>query len=533
MPKDIAFDNETRSKLAAGVSKLAEAVKVTLGPQGRYVSMEKEHERPNTSNDGATVAANVDLEDPIENIGMKIVREAATAANNDAGDGTTTATILADALVSEGVRCTIAGSEPLALRRGIQRAADAAVKALQESAVEISTREQIAKIATIASGDQEIGATIAEAMETIGRDGIVSVEQSQTFGIELTFVKGLMFEHGFISPYMADDMGRMEGELKEPYILITDQTLSDNFKEIVPVLDEVIQTKHPLLVIAEDVRGEALNTLLMNRRRGVLKCAAVQAPAFGDRRKTETEDIAILTGGEMITPDRGLALSDANKTMLGRAETVQISKDRTVIIGGKGKPEDIEQRCKQLRADIQEPHSNYDRDVLRERLAKLTNGIAVIHVGAATENEMNEVRSRIQDALLATSSAVEQGLVTGGGSALLEVVPVLKELECSDPDEQLGVDIFCKAVEAPLRTLAENAGIDGSVAVANVKTLPQGYGLNCTTGEYTNLLDAGIADPTKVVCTALQSAASVASLILITNASVTEAVEEEEDEDDE
>ena len=512
MSKDIAFDNETRTKMAAGVNKLADAVRVTIGPKGRYVAMQKEHEKPNVSNDGATVAANVDLEDPIENMGMKIVREAAIAANNDAGDGTTTATILSDAIVSEGVRCVISGSDPLALRRGIQRAADVVADEVLKNAVEVTTREQIAEIATVSAGDRQIGEKIAEAMDAIGRDGVISVEKSQNF------------DNGFISPYMADDPARLEGELTEPYILLTDQRLGDNFADIVPVLEEVMQSGHPLLIAAEDVRGEALNTLLMNRRRGTLTSVAVKAPALGDRRKAELEDLAILTGGEVITPDRGLTLADARKSMLGRAASVQITKDRTTILGGKGKPEAIEQRCDQLRAQIETEKIDYDRDVLRERLAKLSSGIAVMEVGAATESEMNEIRSRIQDALLATRSAAEQGLVAGGGVALLQAASALDGLVCENAEEQLGIDILRKALEVPLRALAENAGYRGDVAVEKVKELP----LDCMTGEYGDMIGRGIADPAKVTVTALQAAASVASLILITNASVSEMVPEED-----
>ena len=528
MSKDIAFDNETRTKMAAGVNKLADAVRVTIGPKGRYVAMQKEHEKPNVSNDGATVAANVDLEDPIENMGMKIVREAAIAANNDAGDGTTTATILSDAIVSEGVRCVISGSDPLALRRGIQRAADVVADEVLKNAVEVTTREQIAEIATVSAGDRQIGEKIAEAMDAIGRDGVISVEKSQNFGIEVKILKGMMFDNGFISPYMADDPARLEGELTEPYILLTDQRLGDNFADIVPVLEEVMQSGHPLLIAAEDVRGEALNTLLMNRRRGTLTSVAVKAPALGDRRKAELEDLAILTGGEVITPDRGLTLADARKSMLGRAASVQITKDRTTILGGKGKPEAIEQRCDQLRAQIETEKIDYDRDVLRERLAKLSSGIAVMEVGAATESEMNEIRSRIQDALLATRSAAEQGLVAGGGVALLQAASALDGLVCENAEEQLGIDILRKALEVPLRALAENAGYRGDVAVEKVKELPLGQGLDCMTGEYGDMIGRGIADPAKVTVTALQAAASVASLILITNASVSETVPEED-----
>lgn len=527
VPKDLAFDNETRAKLAAGVNKLAEAVRVTIGPKGRYVAMEKEHAKPNLSNDGATVAANVDLEDPVENMGMKIVREAAIAANNDSGDGTTTATILADALVSEGVKCVMAGSDPLALRRGIQKAADVVADAVLENAIEVTTREQIAEIATVSAGDREIGEKIGEALDAVGRDGIVSVEKAQTFGIEVKVLQGMMFDHGFISPHMADDPGRMEGELTEPYILMTDQRLADNFNDVVPVLEEVMNSGHPLLIAADDVRGESLNALLMNRRRGTLNSVAVKAPSLGDRRKAELEDLAILTGGEVITPDRGLTLADARKSMLGRAASVQIFKDRTIVIGGKGKKDAIELRCNQLRNEIGQTKVKYDQDVLRERLAKLSGGIAVMNVGAATETEMNEIRSRIQDALLATRSAADQGLVAGGGVALVQAGAALDGLACEDADEQLGVDILRKALEAPARAIADNAGFEGKLVVEKIKTLPQGEGLDSKTGEYGDMISRGIADPAKVTTTALHSAASVASLILITNASVSEFVPEE------
>lgn len=536
MSKDIAFDNDARAKMAAGVSKLADAVRVTIGPKGRYVAMEKPKEKPkvNVSNDGATVAANVDLSDPIENMGMKIVREAAIAANNDAGDGTTTATILADAIVSEGVRCVTAGSDPLALRRGIQRAATAIEQAVLKDAVEVSTRDQFAEIATVSSGDAEIGEKIADALQAIGKDGIISVEKSQNFGIEVELRQGMMFEHGFISPQMADDMGRMEGELVEPYILMTDQRLADNFKDVVPVLEEVMDSGHPLLIAADDVRGESMKALLLNRARGTLISVAVQAPGLmdGDRRKTELEDLAILTGGEVITPDRGLSLSDAKKSMLGRAALVQITKDTTTVIGGKGKPEAIEERCAQIRNDLEREHTDYDRDVLRERLAKLSNGLAVMKVGAATESEMNEIRSRIQDALLATRSAAEQGLVAGGGVALLQAASAVDALACDNADEQLGIDIVRKAVEEPLRALAYASGFDGNVEVEKAKEAKQGFGLNCVTGEYGDMISMGVADPAKVACTALQAAASVASLILITNASVTEAAKQAAGEDE-
>lgn len=527
MSKDIAFNNDSRIKLALGIKKLADAVRVTLGPQGRYVTMEKEHEKPNVANDGATVAANITLSDPLENMGMTIVREAATAANNEAGDGTTTATILAEAIVSGGVGAISAGVDPLSLRRGIQQAAQVVAQTLQAQAVAVSTKAQVAELATVSSGSALIGEKIAEALEAIGDDGVVSVEKSQNFGVNLKVRSGLMFDHGFISPAMADDAIHLEGELHEPYILLTDQILGDNFKDVVPALDEVITSGHPLLVIAEDVRGESLNALLMNRKRGTLISAAVQAPAFGDRRKTELEDIAILTGGEVISADRGLVLSDAKKSMLGRAASVQITKDTTTIIGGKGKAPAIEERCNQLRHQIEACKITYDRDVLHERLAKLSRGIAVLEVGAATESEMNETRSRIQDALSAARSASAQGLIAGGGVALVQAASALDSLTSSDADEQRGIDILRKALEAPLRALAENAGYQGSVEVQKAQAAPKGHGRDTITGEYGDMIARGITDPTKVTCTALQAAASVASLILITNAAVSTALPQE------
>lgn len=526
MPKDIAYDNETRAKLAAGIGKLADAVRVTIGPKGRYVAMQKDR-KPNVSNDGATVAANVELEDPVENMGMTIVREAATAANNEAGDGTSTATLLADAIVREGVQAVIAGSDPLALRRGIQKAADAVTDELLRTATQVSTREQFAEIATVSAGDELIGSKVAEALDSIGADGIISVEQAPTLGIEVSVMKGMQFDHGFISPHMADDMGHLTGELKEPYILMTDQRLGDNLQELIPVLEEVMQSGHPLLICADDVRGEVLNTLLLNRSRGTLNSVAVKAPALGDRRKTELEDLAILTGGEVITPDRGLTIADVRKSMLGRAASVQITKDTTTVIGGKGKADAIKERCDQIRADIERPHSDYDRDVLRERLAKMGAGIAVMKVGAATESEANEMRSRIQDALRATRSAAEQGLVAGGGVALLQAARVLDTVTFDGEEEQQGANILRKALEEPLRALTENAGFDGRVEVARARKEAAGQGLNCVTGERGDMIAMGVADPAKVTCTALQAAASVASLILITNASVNEQAKDE------
>ena len=530
MAKEIAYDNETREKLATGVAKLADAVRVTIGPKGRYVGITKKGERhPNVSNDGATVAAHVGAYDHVEKMGLQVVREAATAANNEAGDGTSTATLLADAIVREGVRYVTAGNDPLALRRGIQKAADVASDELLKAATQVTTREQMAEIATVSSGDPEIGAKIAEALDEIGQDGVISVEKSTKFGIGLEIKKGMLFDRGFISPYMADDMGSMTGELEQPYILITDQRLADNFKDVVPVLEEVMQSGH-LLIVADDVRGESMNSLLMNRQKGTLISAAVVCPGAEERRKAELEDMAILTGGEVISPERGLSLSDARKSMLGRAASVQITKNRTLIIGGKGKPEAIEKRCEAIRNELKTPHSDYELDVLRERLAKLSGGIAVMSVGAATETEMNEIRSRIQDALRATRSAASQGLLAGGGVALIQASKVLDQVEVANDEERFGVDILRKALEEPMRALCSNAGYNGDVEVTKALEAQPGFGLDCETGKYGDMISMGVADPAKVTVTALQAAASVASLILITNCSITEADKKDKEE---
>ena len=527
MAKEIAYDNETREKLATGVAKLADAVRVTIGPKGRYVGITKKGERhPNVSNDGATVAAHVGAYDHVEKMGLQVVREAATAANNEAGDGTSTATLLADAIVREGVRYVTAGNDPLALRRGIQKAADVASDELLKAATQVTTREQMAEFFFNDSATTEIGAKIAEALDEIGQDGVISVEKSTKFGIDLEVKKGMLFDRGFISPYMADDMGSMTGELEQPYILITDQRLADNFKDVVPVLEEVMQSGHPLLIVADDVRGESLNSLLMNRQKGTLISAAVMCPGAEERRKAELEDMAILTGGEVISPERGLSLADAKKSMLGRAASVQITKSRTLIIGGKGKQEAIEKRCEAIRNELKNPHS----DVMRERLAKLSGGIAVMSVGAATETEMNEIRSRIQDALRATRSAASQGLLAGGGVALIQASKALDQVEVANEEERFGVDILRKALEEPMRALCSNAGYNGDVEVAKALEAQPGFGLDCETGKYGDMIAMGVADPAKVTVTALQAAASVASLILITNCSITEADKKDKEE---
>ena len=523
MAKEIAYDNETREKLATGVAKLADAVRVTIGPKGRYVGITKKGERhPNVSNDGATVAAHVGAYDHVEKMGLQVVREAATAANNEAGDGTSTATLLADAIVREGVRYVTAGNDPLALRRGIQKAADVASDELLKAATQVTTREQMAEIATVSSGDPEIGAKIAEALDEIGQDGVISVEKSTKFGIDLEVKKGMLFDRGFISPYMADDMGSMTGELEQPYILITDQRLADNFKDVVPVLEEVMQSGHPLLIVADDVRGESLNSLLMNRQKGTLISAAVMCPGAEERRKAELEDMAILTGGEVISPERGLSLADAKKSMLGRAASVQITKSRTLIIGGKGKQEAIEKRCEAIRNELKNPHSDYELDVMRERLAKLSGGVAVLKVGAATEVEMKEKKLRIEDALNATRAAVEEGIVAGGGTAYVNAIASVEKLLAeTEGDEKTGVSIIAKALTEPMRQIATNAGIDGSVVLENVKKADKvGYGFDAYNETYVDMISAGIVDPTKVTRSALENAASIAATLLTTESLV-------------
>lgn len=521
MSKDLAFDNEVRTKLADGVGKLADAAKVTLGPKGRYVAMQIKRGKANVSNDGVTVAANIDLEDSVENIGMKVVREAAIGTNYDAGDGTTTATVLADAIVSEGVRNVVAGADPLALRRGIKQAADAVAEEVKKHAVKVTSKDQLVQIATVSVGDAKLGAKIGEAIDAAGKDGLVLVEKSQNFDVEVEYKRGMMFQHGFLSPYMADDMGRQTGELHEPYILLTDQRLDNNFRDLVPCLEEVIDSGHPILIIAEDVRGEALKTLVLNNGKGVLRSVAVEAPAVDERRKAELEDIAVATGGVVFSPERGLPLSEARKSLLGRAESARITADTTTIIGGKGKAEDIEARCAALRAEIATMTPGYDYDILRERLSKLAGGYSFIKVGAPTESELNEIRSRIQDALLATNSATEEGLVAGGGVALLQASKVLEDMHLDNPEEQHGVEILRRALAVPLKTIAANAGFESAVVAEKVKNLPTGHGLDCKTGEYGDMIAMGVTDPAKVASTVLHTAVSVACQILITNASVT------------
>lgn len=529
MAKDIQFNADARGALAAGVTKLADAVKVTMGPKGRYVALERTYGAPLVTNDGVTVAREIELPDPVENMGAQLVKEAATKTNDVAGDGTTTATLLTDVIVSEGLRNIAAGANPIAIRRGIDKATKAVVAAMAEDAISVSTKEQIAAVGAISARDDEtadgVGEKIAEAMDVVGKEGVISVEESQTFGIDIEIVEGMQYDRGYISPYMSTDMERMEAVLKDPYILITDQKLA-SIQDILPLLEQISKSGRPLFIVAEDVEGEALSTLLLNRLRGTFTCAAIKAPGFGDRRLRILEDIAIVTKGQPIMKDFGLSLADTTLDMLGHAKTVKVTKDSTVIIDGDGDKAAIEERCEQIRAELERSDSDFDREKLNERLGKLSGGVAVMKVGAATETELKEKKSRIEDALQATRAAVQEGIVAGGGVALIDVIPALDAVECRDRDEEVGVDIIRKALEAPMRTIAANAGMEAGIVIEKVKNMPKGEGPNFATGEYGDMIEMKVVDPVKVTRTALQSAVSVAGLILITEATVNEIPKE-------
>ena len=522
MAKEIKFEADARSALAAGVNKLSNAVKVTLGPKGRYVALEKSYGAPTITNDGVTVAKEVELEDPIENMGAQLVREVAVKTNDVAGDGTTTATLLADVIVSEGLRNVTAGADALGIRRGIQKATDAIVDAIKADATPVSTKEQIANVGTISAGDAEIGEKIAEAMDAVGNDGAISVEENAaSFDLELDIVEGMQYDRGYISPYMATDMEKMEAVLSDPYILLTDQKIT-SIQDMVPLLEEVMRSGRPLFIVAEDVEGEALATILLNKLRGTFNCVAIKAPGFGDRRKRILEDIAAVTGAQVIDKDFGMTMADATIDMMGHAKTVKVTKDTALIVDGAGDKKNIEDRIHQIRAELERVDSDFDREKLQERLAKLSGGVAVLKVGAATESELKEKKSRIEDALQATRAAVEEGIVAGGGVALVDALPALDNIASVDKDEEVGVAIIRKALEAPMRAIAQNAGFEGSVVVERVKGMGKGEGLNCANGEYGNMIEMGVNDPVKVTRTALQSAASVAALILITEATINE-----------
>lgn len=525
MAKEIKFEADARSGMAEGVKKLADAVKVTLGPKGRYVALERSFGAPLVTNDGVTVAREVELEDPVENMGAQLVREAAVKTNDVAGDGTTTATLLADVIVSEGLRNVTAGADALGIRRGIVKATDAVVEAIKADATEITTKDQIANVGTISAGDAVIGEKIAEAMDEVGKDGAISIEESQTFGIDIDIVQGMQYDRGYISPYMATDTERMEAVLNDPYILLTDLKVT-SIQDLVPLLEQIMKSGRSLLIVAEDVEGEALGTLLLNKLRGTLNVVAIKAPGFGDRRARILEDIAVVTGGKVVSKDFGMTLADVTIDALGTAKTVKVSKDTTVIVDGAGDKAAVDARVASMRAEYDRLDSDFDREKLQERLSKLSGGVAVLKVGAATESELKETKSRIEDALQATRAAVEEGIVAGGGVALINAISALDELEAADTDEQVGIDIIRKALEAPMRAIATNAGYEGSVIVEKVKGFAKGEGINFANGEQGDMIAMGVNDPVKVTRTALQSAASVAALILITEATINEIPKE-------
>jgi chaperonin GroEL len=524
MPKLIKFNEDARRSLERGVNTLADAVKVTLGPKGRYVVLDKKFGAPTITNDGVTIAREIEVDDPFENQGAQLVREVATATNDVAGDGTTTATVLAQAIVREGLKNVAAGANPMGLKRGIEAAVEVVVGEIARQAKEVAGKEDIARVATISSRDRAIGDVIADAIEKVGKDGVVNVEEGQTFGMDLEFTEGMQFDRGYMSPYMVTDQDRMEAVLDEPFLLIHGGKIS-SVQDILPLLEQVIGQGRPLLIIAEDVEGEALATLIVNKLRGTFTGIAVKAPGFGDRRKRMLEDIAILTGGEVISEEMGLKLANAQVSQLGRARKIVIGKDVTTIIDGAGEAEEIKGRIKQIKAEIETTDSDFDREKLQERLAKLAGGVAVVKVGAATETEMKERKHRVEDALQATRAALEEGIVPGGGVVLINSIKSLDGLSLSG-DEATGASIVRRALEEPLRQLAENAGLEGSVVVGEVKGKKPGIGLNVDTGEYVDLVKAGIIDPAMVTRSALQNAASIAKNIITTEAVVADKPEE-------
>ncbi len=528
MAKIIKFDEDARRSMEKGVNTLADTVKVTLGPKGRNVVLQKSFGSPVITNDGVTIAREIELSDPYENMGAQLVKEVATKTNDVAGDGTTTATLLAQAIIREGLKNVAAGANPMVLRRGIQAAVDSAVNELKNASKKVETSEEIAQIASISAGDDEIGKLIADAMDKVGKDGVITVEEAKTMGTELDVVEGMQFDRGYLSAYMVTNTEKMEAVLDNPYILITDKKIS-NIQEILPILEQIVQTGRSLVIIAEDIEGEALATLVLNKLRGTFNCVAVKAPGFGDRRKDMLKDIAILTGGEVITEELGYELKDTTIDMLGNAGTVKIDKENTIIVNGSGSQEKISDRVKQIRAQYEETTSEFDKEKLQERLAKLTGGVAVINVGAATETEMKEKKLRIEDALNATRAAVEEGLVSGGGVALLSTTKaVAKVAESLKGDAKTGAKIIEKALEEPVKQIATNAGLEGSVIVEKLKNSDKGIGFDALNERYINMIEAGIVDPTKVVRSALQNASSVASMLLTTEAAVADEPKDEE-----
>ncbi|GAB1614215.1 MULTISPECIES: chaperonin GroEL [Mammaliicoccus] len=525
MAKELKFSEDARRSMLAGVDKLANAVKVTLGPKGRNVVLDKKFTSPLITNDGVTIAKEIELEDAYENMGAKLVAEVANQTNEVAGDGTTTATVLAQAMIQEGLKNVTSGANPVGIREGIDKAVKVALEELHEISQPVEKKEEIAQVGSISAADEEIGKFISEAMEKVGNDGVITIEESKGFNTELEVVEGMQFDRGYTSPYMVTDSDKMTAELENPYILITDKKIS-SFQDILPVLEKILQTNRPILIVADDVEGDALTNLVLNRLRGTFTAVAVKAPGFGDRRKAMLDDLAILTGGQVITDDLGLDLKETTLDMLGEAGKVQVTKDDTTIVEGQGDSVNIDARVGQIKAQIEETTSDFDRTKLQERLAKLAGGVAVIKVGAATETELKERKLRIEDALNSTRAAVEEGIVAGGGTALVSIYNKVSEVEAKG-DVKTGVNIVLKALEAPLRQIVENAGLEGSIIVEKLKNADEGIGYNAATEEWVNMLDAGIVDPTKVTRSALQNAASVAAMFLTTEAVVADIPEDE------
>ncbi|MFR5322955.1 MAG: chaperonin GroEL [Eubacterium sp.] len=520
MAKEIKFGAEARAALEAGVDKLSNTVRVTLGPKGRNVVLDKSFGAPLITNDGVTIAKEVELEDPFENMGAQLVQEVATKTNDVAGDGTTTATVLAQAMINEGMKNLAAGANPIILRKGMKKATDTAVEAIKNMSSVLTGKEQIAKVAAISAGDEKVGEMVADAMEKVSNDGVITIEESKTMQTELDMVEGMQFDRGYLSAYMATNMDKMEAELESPYILITDKKIS-NIQEILPLLEQVVQAGARLLIIAEDVEGEALSTLVINKLRGTFNVVAVKAPGYGDRRKEMLKDIAVLTGGEVISEELGLDLKETTMDQLGRAKSVKVGKETTIIVDGEGSKEDIQARIAQIKAQIEETTSDFDREKLQERLAKMSGGVAVVRVGAATETEMQEAKLRMEDALAATRAAVEEGIIAGGGSAYIHASKeVAKLVNALEGDEKTGANVILKALEAPLRRISENAGLEGSVIIDRVRSEEPGFGFNALTEEYVNMVENGILDPAKVTRSALQNATSVASTLLTTESVV-------------
>ncbi len=527
MAKDIKFGEDARKALQSGLDQLANTVKVTLGPKGRNVVLDKKFGAPLITNDGVTIAKEIELEDPFENMGAQLVREVATKTNDVAGDGTTTATLLAQALVREGLKNVAAGANPMVIRKGISKAVGAAVESITENSKKVNGKDDIARVASVSAGDEKIGELVADAMEKVSKDGVITIEEGKTAETYSEVVEGMQFDRGYLSPYMVTDTEKMEAVLDDPYILITDKKIS-NIQDILPLLEQIVQQGKKLLIIAEDIEGEALTTLIVNKLRGTFTCVAVKAPGFGDRRKAMLQDIAILTGGTVISEELGLELKEADFSQLGRCRQAKIMKEATIIVDGIGDSKAIKDRVAQIRSEIENTTSDFDREKLQERLAKLAGGVAVIKVGAATETEMKEMKLRIEDALNATRAAVEEGIVAGGGTALIEATAkVAKLLESLSGDEKTGAEIVLKAIEEPVKQICANAGVEGAVVVENVKNAKSGFGYNALTGEYVDMIKAGIVDPAKVTRSALQNAASVAGMVLTTESVVADKPKED------